>query len=143
VLTAIASLEFLHVDIDPRVREELEAERTRALALLTDNLPAGVPSPSVLQRLPARTPAEPEKSPRFRGVLAARPSRVRTGGCGFRAWEAPRPVFVSVGQSAGSVSLLIRLLRGPPVNEPSQDSTCEAPGPKSQPERIRLRELGA
>ena len=38
----------LHVDIDPRAGEDLEAERARALGLLTTNLPAGVPAPTVI-----------------------------------------------------------------------------------------------
>ena len=42
------------------------------------------PSSPLLQRLPARTPAQPEKSPRFRGVLAPRPriSEPETAGSG-------------------------------------------------------------
>lgn len=36
----------LHVDIDPRAGEDLDVERKRALGLLTDNLPQGVPPPS-------------------------------------------------------------------------------------------------
>ena len=56
-------------------------------------------------------PAHPEKSPRFRGVLAVEPSRIRTGDCGFRAGKTPRPVFVSVAELGGSVSPPIRLLR--------------------------------
>ncbi len=39
----------------------------------------------LLQRLPARTRAQPEKSPRFRGVLAVKPWCIRTGDCGLRA----------------------------------------------------------
>ncbi|PPD27518.1 MAG: hypothetical protein CTY20_12515 [Hyphomicrobium sp.] len=46
--TDICTLDYLHVDIDPRVGEDLVAERTRILALLTTNLPAGVPAPTVL-----------------------------------------------------------------------------------------------
>lgn len=42
----VRSVEFLHVDIDPRVGEPLEPERARMLALLTSNLPAGVPAPT-------------------------------------------------------------------------------------------------
>ncbi len=69
------------------------------------------PSSLPLQRLPTRTRAQPEKSPRFRGVLAARLSRIRTGDCGVKAWKPLRPVFVSVGKLVGSVSLPIRLPR--------------------------------
>lgn len=42
----IASMEFVHVDIDPRHGQELESERARALALLTTTLPTGVPPPT-------------------------------------------------------------------------------------------------
>jgi len=63
-----------------------------------------------VQRLPVRTPAQPEKSPRFRGVLAAKPSRIRTGDCGFRARKTAPPVFISVAKLGGSVSPPIRLL---------------------------------
>ena len=44
----IAEMRWLHVDIDPRAGEDLEAERSRALGLLTTNLPAGVPAPTVI-----------------------------------------------------------------------------------------------
>ena len=43
----VASVGWLWVDVDPRIGEELEAERVRILALLTTNLPKGVPPPSV------------------------------------------------------------------------------------------------
>ena len=43
----VASVGWLWVDVDPRIGEELEAERARILALLTTNLPKGVPPPSV------------------------------------------------------------------------------------------------
>jgi len=46
--TDVAALVYLHVDIDPRVGEDLEAERARILALLTTNLPAGVPKPTAV-----------------------------------------------------------------------------------------------
>ncbi len=39
----IAALAWLHVDIDPRVGEDIEEEQARALGLLTDDLPEGVP----------------------------------------------------------------------------------------------------
>lgn len=42
----IASVDFLHVDIDARAGENLEEERARCLALLTTNLPKGVPEPT-------------------------------------------------------------------------------------------------
>jgi hypothetical protein len=42
----IKSVDWLHVDIDPRAGEDLEEERKRALALLTTNLPEGVPAPT-------------------------------------------------------------------------------------------------
>lgn len=44
----IAALAWLHVDIDPRVSENIESERERALALLTSKLPAGVPAPTAI-----------------------------------------------------------------------------------------------
>ncbi len=44
----IAALGWLHVDIDPRPREDIQEERARALGLLTDNLPEGVPPPTVV-----------------------------------------------------------------------------------------------
>ena len=43
----IEALSWLHVDIDPRAGEELEAERARALKLLMEP-PEGVPAPSVI-----------------------------------------------------------------------------------------------
>lgn len=46
--TDIASLQYLHVDIDPRVGEDLESERARILALFGEFLPAGVPKPTVV-----------------------------------------------------------------------------------------------
>lgn len=46
--TDICTLDYLHVDIDPRVGEDLDAERARILALLTTNLPAGVPRPTAI-----------------------------------------------------------------------------------------------
>lgn len=44
----IASLNFLHVDIDPRTGEDLATERQRILALLTTSLPEGVPKPTIV-----------------------------------------------------------------------------------------------
>ncbi len=44
----IQSVDWLHVDIDPRAGEDLEEERGRALALLTDRVPEGVPPPTVV-----------------------------------------------------------------------------------------------
>ena len=67
-------------------------------------IPLSPPFSLPVQRLPARTPAQPEKSPRFRGVLAVEPWRFRTGDCGFRAGKTARPVFVSVAELGGSVS---------------------------------------
>lgn len=46
--TDIAALAWLHVDIDPRTGEDLESERVRALGLLTEKLPKGVPAPNVV-----------------------------------------------------------------------------------------------
>lgn len=44
----IAALAWLHVDIDPRAGEDLDAERTRARELLTTRLPPGIPPPSAV-----------------------------------------------------------------------------------------------
>lgn len=44
----IALIVALHVDIDPAPDADWQAERQRILALLTDNLPEGVPPPSVI-----------------------------------------------------------------------------------------------
>ena len=44
----IRSVDWLHVDIDPRAGEDLAEERGRALALLTTDLPEGVPAPTVI-----------------------------------------------------------------------------------------------
>jgi hypothetical protein len=44
----IGEVRWLHVDIDPRAGEDIEAERERALGLLTDRLPANVPAPTVI-----------------------------------------------------------------------------------------------
>ncbi len=63
------------------------------------------PPPSLLlQRLRARIQEQPEKFPRFRGVLAAEAWRIRTGDCGFWGRKTPRPGFVSVAKLGGSVS---------------------------------------
>lgn len=44
----IKELAWLHVDIDPRAGEDIEEERARALRLLTDKLPKGVPEPTAV-----------------------------------------------------------------------------------------------
>ena len=44
----VASVGWLWVDLDPRIGEELQAERARILANLTTNLPKGVPPPSAI-----------------------------------------------------------------------------------------------
>ncbi len=44
----IAALAWLHVDIDPRAGEDLEEEQARALALLREKLPKGVPAPTCI-----------------------------------------------------------------------------------------------
>jgi hypothetical protein len=44
----VKELAWLHVDIDPRAAEPLEDERARIRALLTTNLPDGVPAPTVV-----------------------------------------------------------------------------------------------
>jgi hypothetical protein len=64
----------------------------------------------LLRRLPARTRAQPEKSPRFRGVLAGKASHIRTGDGGLRAGKRAQPLFFSVADLGGSVSPAIRRL---------------------------------
>jgi len=44
----IAEVRWLHVDIDPRAGEDIKEERARALGLLTDKLPVGVPAPTAI-----------------------------------------------------------------------------------------------
>ena len=44
----IASVEYLHVDIDPREGEPLEKEQERIRRLLTDKRPEGVPEPTAI-----------------------------------------------------------------------------------------------
>ncbi len=44
----IKSVDWLHLDIDPRPGEDLDDERTRALGLLTTDLPKGIPAPTVI-----------------------------------------------------------------------------------------------
>ena len=44
----IASLNWLHVDVDPRAGEDLRTEQDRARSILTDKLPEGVPEPTVV-----------------------------------------------------------------------------------------------
>ncbi len=61
-----------------------------------------------IQRLRVRTRARPEKTPRFRGVLAKVAPRKRTGDAGFVTSIAKRQAFISVGKFGGSDSLLIR-----------------------------------
>jgi hypothetical protein len=44
----IKELAWLHVDIDPRAGEDIQEERDRALRLLTERLPKGVPPPTAV-----------------------------------------------------------------------------------------------
>jgi Mesyanzhinovviridae DNA primase len=44
----VATMEYLHVDIDQRAGQEFEAERARALRLLTEAFPSGVPKPTFI-----------------------------------------------------------------------------------------------
>lgn len=46
--TDIASVCYLHVDVDPREGEPLKEERERILKLFTTNLPKGVPEPTCI-----------------------------------------------------------------------------------------------
>ena len=61
------------------------------------------------RRLSARTRAQAEKSPRFRGVLAVEPSQIRTGDCRCRGRMMPDAVFIHVAKFGGSDSLPVRL----------------------------------
>ena len=47
-ITDVAALAWLHVDIDPRIGEDPNEERTRILGLLSSNLPEGVPPPTFI-----------------------------------------------------------------------------------------------
>ncbi len=62
-------------------------------------IPLSPPFSLLLQRLPLRTPEEPENSPRFRGILAVEPRRIRTGEGAFRAGRTAWPEFVSVAMN--------------------------------------------
>lgn len=42
------SADWLHIDIDPAPGQDLEEERERALSLLTDQIPKGIPKPTVI-----------------------------------------------------------------------------------------------
>jgi hypothetical protein len=66
------------------------------------------PSSLGLQRLPPCAWPRPENFPRFRGVLAEGPERIRTGESEFRADEAPRVAFLSVANLGGPDSRQIR-----------------------------------
>lgn len=44
----VTAVRFLHVDLDPRASEDIQAERERILERLTDNLPPGVPPPTTI-----------------------------------------------------------------------------------------------
>jgi len=57
-----------------------------------------------LQRLGGRYQRQPEKFPRFRGVLAGAPFPFRTRDRGFRTWNVLRPAWFSVARFGGSVS---------------------------------------
>ena len=46
--TDIKAVPWLHVDIDPRIGEDLVAERERIKHLLTENLPEGIPPPTCI-----------------------------------------------------------------------------------------------
>ncbi len=46
--TDVATLAYLHVDIDPRLAEDIGAERDRLCSLLTDKLPTGIPNPTAV-----------------------------------------------------------------------------------------------
>lgn len=44
----VKSADWLHIDIDPQPGESIEEERERALGLLTDKIPKGIPKPTVI-----------------------------------------------------------------------------------------------
>lgn len=44
----VESLTWLHVDVDPEPKQDIDQERARILKLFTDNRPAGVPEPTIL-----------------------------------------------------------------------------------------------
>ena len=44
----IREVAYLHVDVDPRVGEDLASERVRLAALFNEKLPAGVPAPTIV-----------------------------------------------------------------------------------------------
>lgn len=44
----IEAAEWLHIDIDPAEGQDLREERERALSMLTDRLPKGIPDPTVI-----------------------------------------------------------------------------------------------
>ena len=44
----IKAAHWLHIDIDPAAGQDLDEERERALGLLTDGLPKGIPKPTVI-----------------------------------------------------------------------------------------------
>ena len=44
----IESLSWIHVDVDPEPKQDIDDERARILKLFTDNRPAGVPEPTIL-----------------------------------------------------------------------------------------------
>src|SRR5690606_11983992 len=44
----MAAFRAFHVDVDPAAGEDFEEDRQRILRRLTDNLPEGVPAPSVI-----------------------------------------------------------------------------------------------
>lgn len=44
----LRSVTHLHVDVDPRVGEDIEGERARILSLMTERLPHGVPPPTTI-----------------------------------------------------------------------------------------------
>ncbi len=75
-------------------------------------IPLSPPCSLRLQRLRARIWQQPEKFPRFRGVLAGSPFCFRTRDRRFRAQKTPPPACFSVAKLPGSVSLAIRLGEG-------------------------------
>jgi hypothetical protein len=72
-------------------------------------IPLSPPSSLPSQRLRAHSREQSEKTPRFRGVLAVEPSRIRTGDGEFGASNAQECRLFSVAKLGGPDSLSTRL----------------------------------
>jgi hypothetical protein len=72
----VAEVRFLWVDLDPRPGKPLETERAVMLALLTTNLPPGIPRPSRIIDSPSRLMATAHSLKRLNvmAVVSSKPS---------------------------------------------------------------------